>query len=436
MQPYEFTATQAAVLIASRQLSCEELTRSCLDRIRQRDGLVRAWLHVDSDAAIRAARERDNAPSQGLLRGVPIGFKDIIATAEMPTTYNSPLYAGHRPGVDANCVRVVRGTGGVVLGKTDTVEFASGRRKALTRNPHNLAHTPGASSSGSAAAVADFHVPLAFGTQTGASLIRPAAFNGIFAFKPTHGLVDYSGVRAVAPSLDSIGWCARSVPDLRLVAQAFRLPGSEEPAVATRPSRIGLLRGPFWSQAESEARTMLEASAARLAAAGFEIEEIKAPADFAALSAVAYRVIEWEARATLLADYLHFGEGLDHSFRNKFGHATGIAPAEMRRAYATIAANFAAVDLLFERRSIDTILTLSAAGEAPEGLEQTGSSMFSAFWTALGVPCLAVPVGVGPHNLPLGIQLIGRRFADMPLLDVGQAVADIIGRPPALPGTT
>jgi Asp-tRNA(Asn)/Glu-tRNA(Gln) amidotransferase A subunit family amidase len=222
MEPYELTATQAVALLKQRQLSCEELTLSCLRRIERRDSEVQAWIAVDPELALARARVLDASTAVAPLKGLPIGFKDIIATSDLPTCYNSPLYAKQKIGRDAACVTVVRECGGTVLGKTDTVEFASGARRARTRNPHNLSHTPGGSSSGSAAAVADFHVPLSFGTQTGGSIIRPAAFNGIYAIKPTHGLASYEGIKHVAPSLDTLGWYGRAIDDLRLVADALR----------------------------------------------------------------------------------------------------------------------------------------------------------------------------------------------------------------------
>src|SRR5215510_13126774 len=220
MQPYQLTASEAAALIAARKLSCEELTRSCLARIAARDATVRAWLHLDPDLAIRNARERDKLPAKGGLHGLPFGVKDVIDTVDMPTTQNSPIYPGAMIGRDAACVAVVRHSGALILGKTDTVEFASGGRKALTRNPFNPAHTPGGSSSGSGAAVGDFHVPLAFGTQTAGSHIRPASFNGIYGIKPSWQLVSREGLRMASITLDTVGWYGRSIDDLILVGTA------------------------------------------------------------------------------------------------------------------------------------------------------------------------------------------------------------------------
>src|SRR5258705_4282061 len=213
MEPCFLTAADAAVRIREKTLTSETLVRSCLERIAARDAEVRAWTHIDPAYAIAQARELDKRPPMGPLHGLPFGVKDMIDTADMPTTYNSPLYQGHRPAKDAGCVAVVRQCGAVILGKTDTVEFAAGGRKALTRNPHNLAHTPGGSSSGSGAAVASYMTPLAFGTQTGGSHIRPASFNGAYGLKPTWGAVTREGAKLPSALSATIGWCGASAAE-------------------------------------------------------------------------------------------------------------------------------------------------------------------------------------------------------------------------------
>ena len=229
IDPARMTASQAAGLIALGEMSCEELVRACLDRIGSRDAAVKAWLWLEPDRVIRRARELDKLGPKGPLHGLPFGVKDVIDTAEYPTTQNSPIYDGLRLGRDAACVGVVRGNGALILGKTDTVEFASGGRKALTRNPYNDAHTPGGSSSGSGAAVGDYQVPLAFGTQTGGSHIRPASFNGIYGLKPSWGLVSREGARMSSMTLDTVGWYGRCIEDLILVGTAFRIPEDKTP---------------------------------------------------------------------------------------------------------------------------------------------------------------------------------------------------------------
>jgi Asp-tRNA(Asn)/Glu-tRNA(Gln) amidotransferase A subunit family amidase len=219
------TASQISKLMDAGKLTSERVARSCLDRIDAREPLVNAWAFVDPDHVVRTARELDKIPRTGPLHGIPIGFKDVFDTADMPTSHNSPIYFGNRPGRDSACVSVMRTSGALIFGKTETVEFAAGGRSPPTRNPHNLEHTPGGTSSGSAAAVADGMIPLSFGTQTSGSLIRPAAFTGIYALKPTFGAVSREGVKSLAHSLDTVGWYGRCVDDLALIADAFRVCG-------------------------------------------------------------------------------------------------------------------------------------------------------------------------------------------------------------------
>src|SRR5580704_8375448 len=283
-EPARMTAAEASALIQAKKLSCEELTRSCLARIRARDPVVKAWLSLDPDHVIRRARELDKLAWKGPLHGIPWGVKDVIDSADYPTTQNSPIYDGLKVGRDAAPVAVVRGSGALILGKTDTVEFASSGRKAVTTNPYNPAHTPGGSSSGSGAAVGDYQVPLAFGTQTGGSHIRPASFNGIYGLKPTWSLVSREGIRMCSISLDTVGWYGRSVDDLILVAKAFRIP--ENPAsIAVRGLRVGLCRSPVWHAIEPAGVTALEGAAARLTAAGAIVEELVLPEPFDRLHA-------------------------------------------------------------------------------------------------------------------------------------------------------
>src|ERR1700710_1784721 len=217
LDPAQLSAAPAAALIRTKQLSCEELARACLARISARDGVVKAWLSLDPDHVIRRARELDKQTPANPLHGLPFGVKDVIDTADYPTTQNSPIYDGMRVGRDAAPVAVVRGAGALILGKTDTVEFASSGRKAVTRNPYNPAHTPGGSSSGSGAAVGDFQVQCGFGTQTGGSHIRPASFNGIYGMKPSWNRVSREGVRMSSMTLDTIGWYGGSVAGLSVV---------------------------------------------------------------------------------------------------------------------------------------------------------------------------------------------------------------------------
>ncbi len=424
MEPCQLSAAQAAALIKERKLSCEELVRSCLDRISTRDRLVRAWLHLDPDVAIRAARECDKLPPTGVLHGLPIGVKDVIDTADYPTTQNSPIYAGLHVGRDAACVAVVRGAGAVILGKTDTVEFASSGRKALSRNPFNLAHTPGGSSSGSGAAVADFMVPLAFGTQTGGSLIRPAAFTGIYGVKPSWHLVSREGVRMSSATLDTVGWYGRSVDDLILVGQAFRLPPCSTP-VQVRGLRVGLCRSPVWSHIEPAGAAALDDAGKRLTLAGAIVTELVLPAPFNGLMAAQAAIIHREGGVAFLPEYVNAYGLLAQELRDKVENAKGISSQTLLESYALADACRPAFDAMFGA-SLDVVLTPSAPGEAPEGLHTTGNSIFNSMWTLLHVPCVNIPAGRGPRGLPVGVQVVGPRLSDARLLAIAAAVAPVI----------
>jgi Asp-tRNA(Asn)/Glu-tRNA(Gln) amidotransferase A subunit family amidase len=434
MQPCQLTASEAARLIAAKKLSVEELARSCLQRIAARDPAVHAWLFVDTDLVIRNARELDKlAVAHGPktpLHGLPWGVKDIIDTFDMPTTQNSPIYPNVRTNRDAACVGIVRSSGALILGKTDTVEFASGGRKALSRNPFNPAHTPGGSSSGSGAAVGDFQVPLAFGTQTGGSHIRPAAFNGIYALKPTGHMVSREGVRMSSITLDTVGWYGRCVDDLMLVAEAFRLPKSADPAPADpKGLRVGLCRSPAWHAIEPAGEASLMTAAQRLRDAGAIIEEFTLPAPFNGLHEAQADIVETEGGRSFLPEYLSSYDILAPDLRGKVENRRDVTPEKLLAAYALADSCRPVFDRMFGA-DLDVILTPSAPGEAPEGLHTTGNAIFQRMWTLLHVPCVAIPVGRGPKNLPVGIQLVGSRMSDMKLLNLARLLAPVIDTDP------
>jgi Asp-tRNA(Asn)/Glu-tRNA(Gln) amidotransferase A subunit family amidase len=435
MEPCQFTATEAATLIRQRKLSCEELVRSCLGRIASRDATVRAWLYLDPDRAIRGARELDKllpvgAEPKNPLHGLPWGVKDIIDTADQPTTHNSPIYPDLRPGRDAACITVVRQSGGLILGKTDTVEFASGGRKALSRNPYNPLHTPGGSSSGSGAAVGDFHVPLAFGTQTGGSHIRPAAFNGIYGMKPSWGVVSREGVRMSSLTLDTVGWYARCAEDLAMVAAPFRFPNATEPHRAGPEGlRVGLCRSPVWSSIEPAGADALVLAARRLQDAGAIVEELILPEPFNHMLDAHTDIIQTEGGWSFLPEYLSSYAILAPDLRGKVENARGVTPEKLLASYALADSCRPAFDRLFGR-GLDVILTPSVRGEAPEGLHTTGEAVFNSIWTLLHVPCIAIPVGRGPKGLPVGVQIVGPRLSDLRLLDMARAVAPVIDTDP------
>lgn len=415
----------AADGIASGDFSAEELTRACLDRIAEREDVVKAWAFLEPDGALAAARDRDRQPGRGPLHGVPIGIKDIFDTKDFPTEYGSPIYAGHQPEVDAACVATLKSAGAVILGKTRTTELAA-LHPTVTANPHDPRRTPGGSSSGSAAAVADRMVPAALGTQTFGSVIRPAAYCGVVGFKPTFGAIARAGTKPEADGLDTIGTFTRSARDLPLLAgalmghptQAFK---TDDP---TRPT-IGICRGPAWDQAEVETQDVIDAAATSFAAAGAAVREVEVPAVFEAaldahFSIARYEMVrsfadEWQNHrdqiSETLAPMLAFGEtvSLDDY------HAAQALAAEARRHLADL------------QSGMDVLLTASQPGEAPEGLGSTGNPVFNRFWTLMHVPCVTLPAGHGPNGLPVGVQLIGHHYGDVRLIAVAQWAEVVLG---------
>jgi Asp-tRNA(Asn)/Glu-tRNA(Gln) amidotransferase A subunit family amidase len=408
-------AAEAARQIRAGKLTSEKLVTACLERIGVRDTEVRAWAFCDPELALRQARALDRAQgARGPLHGVPVGFKDVFDTADMPTEYGSPIYAGHRPRWDAACVALTRAAGGVVLGKTATTEFANDH-PAPTRNPHNLAHTPGGSSSGSAAAVADCMVPLAFGTQTGGSTIRPAAYCGIVGYKPTFNLVNRAGLKFVAESLDTIGLYGRTVEDVALLAHAVS--GQDMPALERKPAgvpRIGLHRTARWQDADAAAQSALEAAARRLSAAGAAVHDVEFDQDFAALYDMQTVIMHYESARALAYENGHHRALISGSL----GRRLESGMKTPRRDYEAAMAHARACRYRFREMlsGVDILLTLSAPGEAPQGLATTGSSLFNRNWTLLGAPCVQVPCATGANGLPLGVQVVGAIGHDLTAL--------------------
>jgi amidase len=412
--PHRLSAAEAARRIARGELTSEALVASCLERIAAREQAVQAWAWLDADLALRQARALDREPARRPLHGVPVGIKDIFDTADMPTEYNSPIYRGHRPKWDAACVALLRRGGCVVLGKTVTTEFAH-VHPGKTRNPHNPAHTPGGSSSGSAAAVADHMVPLALGTQTGGSVIRPAAFCGAVGCKPSFNTINRAGLKFAAESLDTIGVFSRSAEDAALglhVLSGRALPDFKQ--TGARKPRVGLCRTPRWRDADVETHAAIERAAAQLAKAGARVADFELPEGGAALFEEHGKIMNYESARALAWEYLNHPDKISATLRPRIEEGWQIS----REAYD--AARSLARDcrrrLADRMADYDFLITPSAPGEAPATLETTGSSVFNRVWTLLGVPCVTLPFGTGPHKVPLGVQLVGPFDGDSALL--------------------
>ncbi|MFN4088141.1 MAG: amidase [Alphaproteobacteria bacterium] len=402
--PHEMDALSAAAEIAAGRLTSEYLVRSCLERIEARDGAVRAWEFLDPEMALAEAVRRDAEEPRSPLHGVPVGVKDIVATHDMPTANGSPIYAGHRPAWDAACVALLRAAGMVVLGKTVTTEFAM-RHPGKTRNPHDPGHTPGGSSSGSAAAVADGMVPLAIGTQTAGSVIRPASYCGCVGFKPTYGRIARAGVKMLGESLDTIGCMARSVPDAAAFAAVMEGVPIAPFEPRTSPPRVAYCRTPAWPDAEPELEPAMLEGLERLRSAGAQIVERELPKSFDEAGDAHTVVMSYEGYRSLAWEFLEQPEKLSQAIKDYTGPGRDIARERYdwaRRVQAACRAEFYQMFL-----GIDVVLTPAAPGEAPAGLAFTGSPVFNRIWTLLGVPCVTVPGLKGPRGLPIGLQVVG-----------------------------
>jgi amidase len=424
--PHTLTATEALAALREGALTSEALVEACLARIAERQPDVRAFAFIDPERALAEARERERVPAaeRGPLHGLPSGVKDIIDTHDMPTAYGSPIYAGHRPPHDAACVALAREAGAVMLGKTVTTEFAN-RHPGPTGNPHDPTHTPGGSSSGSAAAVADRMVPVAFGTQTGGSIIRPASYCGVVGYKPTYGTINPTGVKPLANSFDTVGLLARSVDDCALVTSvlsgAWRTAGDVEPLAPSAPRRIGLCRTPAWRFAEPPTVQAVETVARHLRRAGVQVDEVTLPPPFDGFLDAQSDVLRYEAVRVFAFERTRHPNLLSDWIRKELALGAALTHARYVEAKASIAhcrTLFAAAIAPY-----DALLSASACGEAPAGLLDTGEATFNRLTSGLGVPCVTIPAFKGPANLPVGVQLIGAMGEDMRLLRTAKWVA-------------
>ncbi len=410
--PNPLSATEAAAAIAAGKLSSEQLVTACLERIAAREPEVQAWATIDAELALQQARARDQEPPRSRLHGIPVGVKDVIDTCDMPTEYGSPIWRGHRPACDAACVAQVREFGGVILGKTVSTEFAT-RQPNKTRNPHNLAHTPGGSSSGSAAAVADGMAPIAFGTQTSSSTIRPAAYCGVVGYKPTFGMINRAGMKFLAESVDTIGLLARTVEDCALLTETLAgLPQTSFANLASHKPRIGFCRTPYWSSADAAMQAHVENAARKLAAAGARVTDVTLDGEFAALAQTQIEVSGYEFSRALTHERTRHAELISASLTGRIAAGLKVTRAQYEAGQALAQRCRTRVIDVF--RDYDMLLAPSAPGEAPAivGTGGTGDPIFGLMWTLLHLPCISVPSGKGAQGLPLGVQFIGPHMGD------------------------
>ncbi|RYB06559.1 amidase [Lichenibacterium ramalinae] len=442
MESHALGLSEAVLALRSGALDAAAYRAALLTRARRIDPALRAFTVLAGDAPGKDAMSVLNAP----LAGVPVAVKDIVATRDFPTANGSPVYADRVPDADAWVVERLKALGGSVLGKTVTTEFAW-RQPGPTGNPWDLAHTPGGSSSGSAAAVAAGLAPLAFGTQTFGSIVRPAAYCGVVGLKPSFGAVPRVGVHPLAGSLDHVGFFTRSVGDAAYALSLFAEvdardrhglpppPFAIDPAAGLlpldRPPRIALVRTPLWSGADADARALVEDSARAFAAAGAAVEDYALPVDIEGLAREARTILAVEASAIFAALVALHPDRTSAHLKDLVAEGAGL-PAP---AYAAALRRQAELRDGFDAAlgPHDVVLTLPAPGAAPRGLAFTGDPGFCVPWTCLGVPALALPAGQTVGGLPLGLQLVGRYRGDLSLLRVAAWCEAVLGRPRCFP---
>lgn len=422
-------ASQAARALARRDIKATDLLLSCLDRIGQRESLVKAWSSLGKESALARAKELDKGAIKGILHGLPIGVKDLFDTYDLPTSYGSPIYANNYPASDAVSVALMRDAGGIILGKTISTEFAT-FKPPITHNPHHLKHTPGGSSSGSAAAVADFMVPLATGSQTAGSIIRPASYCGVVGYKPSYGKVMLAGVKALSPSLDTLGCFGRSVGDVALgvAAMSNDLSLAEIDQLHNKP-RVAICKTKDWSFASKETAGALALArfTAEAIAKGM-VQDISLPAACKDLTLLQTRIMSFEMARALIFERTRYSKKLSPQLSQQLSEGAQIPYEQYQKDLMKAQAARFAIAQLFDNE-LDILIAPSAPGEAPLAKEGTGNPVFCRGWTLSGLPCINLNVSSGPNGLPVGVQLIAGPGKDRFLLSAARAFAQALPDP-------
>jgi Asp-tRNA(Asn)/Glu-tRNA(Gln) amidotransferase A subunit family amidase len=420
------TATEASAKIALKQLTSRELLDSCLDQIAARELIVQAWQFLDRNGAVERAAAADWGMREGLLKGIPVGIKDIIDTSDMPTAYGSKLFDGNMPAADAVCVNRLREAGMITLGKTVSTEFAY-LQPSKTANPCHPAYSPGGSSSGSAAAVAACMVPVALATQTAGSCIRPSSYCGVFGYKPTFGLFDTTGVMRLAQSLDTLCVIARSVRDIALVGR--QLSNRLKPLATLAgppPDRIGFaILSEEWSVDHPEAFAVYNPIKRKLADAGISFVDVDLSEAVRGLHGLHGDILSYEAAGNFGALYDRNSWDISAPVAGLISEGRAISNSDFQRKLSEAETRRSLMDHLLE--GLDVVITPSAPGGAPKRNAGTGLPIFNSFWTLLHVPCITIPVLKTASGLPLGIQLTSRRDADQTLLAYAEALSEVLG---------
>ena len=415
------SAATAAAGIRTKKFTSEELISDCLNRLNNREDDIQAWSYINAKHALEQAKKADKHQNEGgslgPLHGIPIGIKDVIDTEDMPTENGSPIYEGRRPQKDALCIAALRRAGAIIFGKTVTTEFAN-INPSKTRNPHNIQHSPGGSSAGSGASVADFHVPVALGTQTGGSVIRPASFNGVFGLKPTLGLIPRSGMLLQSHTLDTIGIYGRTLEDLALVLDSISIPDpndahsyrgsigsvqAEHSKTSKHQPKFAFLETPAWNEGNLASKKAILKTTEIL---GQNCKKETLPDPF-------NKIIDLHATVFSSENAYYYGQYLishpnllSKKLRHRLESTRNALASDYLTALEARNVIYNSVETLLE--NYDAIICLSAPGPAPHGFETTGSAVFNGLWTYLGVPCISLPL-LTVEGLPQGLQLVGKR---------------------------
>lgn len=420
----QLDAAELAGRLQRRDITAVAVLRAFLERIDEREPVVRAWTHLDREAVSAAARELDRGAIRGPLHGFPVGVKDVYDTFDMPTAYGSPIHAGHRPSTDAGSVALTRRCGGLIVGKLVTTEFAT-FPPGPTTNPRNPAHTPGGSSSGSAAAVGADMVPITFGTQTTGSIIRPAAFCGVVGYKPTFGTLSPIGVKAITWSFDTVGVFARRVADAAFFVGTLSGRDDVKGAVMSSQPRVGICRTAQWSNALPETQQLFEGLPSRLSAMGAKVEHIDLPSSFDGINEAQDTIWEYEMARCLADEHRRFPERIRERLRKQLDAGLAMPVVRYDAAMRLARESRLLVNAVFG--DCDVLVVPSAPGEAPYGIEATGDPVFNRTWSLLHTPAIHVPSGEGPNGLPIGVQVIGRIGDDARALACARWVEHALG---------
>ncbi len=419
-----FSAAQARIELDQKNISSEELVKACLDRIELREKDLNAWTFIDPDLAISQARKLDNELKRSEIHGIPIGIKDIYDTCDMPTAYGTSFMKNHKPSRDSNWVSILRSAGAVLIGKTKTTEFANAF-PTTTRNPHNLSRSPGASSSGSAAAVADFMVPLAIGSQTGGSIIRPAAYCGVHGYKPSIEGLPKGNVRHAKPSIDTPGIFSRSIKDISVLRSVSMNDSSRVSTISKINSlRIGLCRTEHWDHAMPETKEIIKETTEIVSKHGISLQNIQLPDELSEAMEEFSVIVTLEDARAISKDCAEQFERLNPWSQRVLKEANEFSSNRYQNAKKLAERARDKINHIFE--NIDFIITPATRGEAPLDIESVEPSYFNSVWTLMHLPCISLPAFTGPNGMPLGLQIVGPVNDDSRLLTAAKAIENVI----------